>query len=406
MRGGADSGQGQGRRRSRTERLRPLAPRRAPVAPARAPARARRPPRSASGTSSSVDGSLRHPYFRDLPRQLRARDDAVEPARASRRRAAGRTSSTSATSTPIPACQRFAARPARAPGAAGRRVSRSGSSSSTAPAGDPRPPPGRMPRRRDRSCAASTTARSGAIRGTASAICSIAPAHLGVPVLALDRATARRVRRARRRDEHAARRIAVVLAARPAAATDAGALRRVAPLARPHPAPGASASLAAGIERRDRSRCSRTPSPSTGRSSRAGGPLPAGGADRRAGPSPSSTRRPLARYEAYRQVLERWRGDTPPDEDVDLTPGGPPPDRHAPAAGWRSAPTGTGCVIERAGRRTCRTRIPRSTAAPTPSTSSPDPRGARPHADAEIARPTSSWRTATRSTTRARTRCS
>jgi len=29
---------------------------------------------------------------------------------------------------------------------------------------------------------------------------------------------------------------------------------------------------------------------------------------------------PLARYEAYRQVLERWRGDTPPDEDVDLTP--------------------------------------------------------------------------------------
>jgi hypothetical protein len=29
---------------------------------------------------------------------------------------------------------------------------------------------------------------------------------------------------------------------------------------------------------------------------------------------------PLARYEAYRQVLERWRGETPPDDDVDLTP--------------------------------------------------------------------------------------
>jgi Haem-binding uptake, Tiki superfamily, ChaN len=29
---------------------------------------------------------------------------------------------------------------------------------------------------------------------------------------------------------------------------------------------------------------------------------------------------PLARYESYRQVLERWRGETPPDEDVDLTP--------------------------------------------------------------------------------------
>ncbi len=29
---------------------------------------------------------------------------------------------------------------------------------------------------------------------------------------------------------------------------------------------------------------------------------------------------PLARYETYRQVLERWRGETPPDEDVDLTP--------------------------------------------------------------------------------------
>jgi len=29
---------------------------------------------------------------------------------------------------------------------------------------------------------------------------------------------------------------------------------------------------------------------------------------------------PLARYESYRQVLERWRGEIPSDEDVDLTP--------------------------------------------------------------------------------------
>jgi hypothetical protein len=29
---------------------------------------------------------------------------------------------------------------------------------------------------------------------------------------------------------------------------------------------------------------------------------------------------PLARYETYRQVLERWSGEAPPDEDVDLTP--------------------------------------------------------------------------------------
>lgn len=29
---------------------------------------------------------------------------------------------------------------------------------------------------------------------------------------------------------------------------------------------------------------------------------------------------PLAKYEAYRQVLERWRGDVPPEEEVDLTP--------------------------------------------------------------------------------------
>ncbi len=29
---------------------------------------------------------------------------------------------------------------------------------------------------------------------------------------------------------------------------------------------------------------------------------------------------PLARYETYRQVLDRWRGETPPDEAVDLTP--------------------------------------------------------------------------------------
>lgn len=29
---------------------------------------------------------------------------------------------------------------------------------------------------------------------------------------------------------------------------------------------------------------------------------------------------PLAKYEAYRQVIERWHGDVPPDEEVDLTP--------------------------------------------------------------------------------------
>jgi hypothetical protein len=29
---------------------------------------------------------------------------------------------------------------------------------------------------------------------------------------------------------------------------------------------------------------------------------------------------PLAKYEAYRQVLERWKEDVPPDEEVDLTP--------------------------------------------------------------------------------------
>jgi hypothetical protein len=29
---------------------------------------------------------------------------------------------------------------------------------------------------------------------------------------------------------------------------------------------------------------------------------------------------PLEKYEAYRQVLERWRGDVPPDEEADLTP--------------------------------------------------------------------------------------
>ena len=29
---------------------------------------------------------------------------------------------------------------------------------------------------------------------------------------------------------------------------------------------------------------------------------------------------PLSKYESYRQILERWRGDVPPDGDVDLTP--------------------------------------------------------------------------------------
>ena len=57
---------------------------------------------------------------------------------------------------------------------------------------------------------------------------------------------------------------------------------------------------------------------------------------------------PLARYESYRQVLARWRGETPADEDVDLTPAvhhlidtlvgwmGIRPDRHRVRhrAGW------------------------------------------------------------------------
>jgi hypothetical protein len=57
---------------------------------------------------------------------------------------------------------------------------------------------------------------------------------------------------------------------------------------------------------------------------------------------------PLAKYEAYRQVLARWWGDVPPDEEVDLTPAvhhlvgvllgwlGIRPDRHRVRhrAGW------------------------------------------------------------------------
>ncbi len=60
---------------------------------------------------------------------------------------------------------------------------------------------------------------------------------------------------------------------------------------------------------------------------------------------------PLAKYEAYRQVLERWRGDVPQEEEVDLTPAvhhligvllewiGIRPERHrlVHQAGWAEA---------------------------------------------------------------------
>ncbi len=138
-----------------------------------------------------------------------------------------------------------------------------------------------------------------------------------VPVFALDVPPRRGFEHLARRDEHAARRIAAIIAREP--------LRRVVVLF------GESHLSRGHIPRSVRRRLeglgiSRTevtvfqdPDPAYWNLVRRGGPPPpAARLDHDTLAVFHTT--PLAKYEAYRQVLERWREDVPPDEEVDLTP--------------------------------------------------------------------------------------
>lgn len=141
--------------------------------------------------------------------------------------------------------------------------------------------------------------------------------RLGVAVHALDRPPRGGFEGLVRRDEHAARRIVSVLEGSPR--------KRIVVLfgeshvARGH-IPAAVARLAA---RRRAVRRTVTifqdPEPVYWSALARAGALPEAV---RLGPDTFAVFHtpPLARYEGYRQVLDRWRGDTPADEDVDLTP--------------------------------------------------------------------------------------
>jgi len=141
--------------------------------------------------------------------------------------------------------------------------------------------------------------------------------ELGLPVVALDRPPRGGFDGLRRRDAHAARGIAGVLMRRPRTAMLV--LFGESHLARGHvPRQVARALARRGISRRGLT-VFQDPEPVYW------------SALARAGSVPDAVRfdggafavfhtPPLARYESYRQILERWRGETPPDEDVDLTP--------------------------------------------------------------------------------------
>lgn len=141
--------------------------------------------------------------------------------------------------------------------------------------------------------------------------------ELKIPVVALDVSPRGGYDGLRARDEHAARRIAAVAAEE--GVTGILVLFGESHLARPH--------LPAAVQRRLR-RAGRTrrtvtvfQDPDTPYWNLVEGEEPA--------PPAASLGQetwavfhatPLTKYEAYRQVLDRWRGDTPQDEEVDLTP--------------------------------------------------------------------------------------
>jgi hypothetical protein len=168
---------------------------------------------------------------------------------------------------------------------------------------------------------------------------------LGVQVLALDRPPRGGFDGLRRRDEHAARGIAAVLAERPRTAMMV--LFGESHLARNHMPIRVERLLAKrGLTRRSVT-IFQDPEPVYWAALAQAGSLPQS-VRLKSGSFAIFHTPPLARYECYRQVLERWRGETPPDEDVDLTPAvhhlmdtlvgwmGLRPDRHRlrHRAGW------------------------------------------------------------------------
>ena len=141
--------------------------------------------------------------------------------------------------------------------------------------------------------------------------------RLGVPVHALDRPPRGGFEGLARRDDHAARRIVQILTSSPR--TRMLVLFGESHLARGH-MPAAVTRL---LARRKTTRRSvvifQDPEPVYWSALARGGAVPEAVRLRRGTFAVFHTP-PLARYEGYRQVLERWRGDTPADEDVDLTP--------------------------------------------------------------------------------------
>jgi hypothetical protein len=140
---------------------------------------------------------------------------------------------------------------------------------------------------------------------------------LGIPVVALDRPPRGGFDGLRRRDAHAARGIAAVLSARPRSSMLV--LFGESHLARGHVPREVERLLARrGLARRAVT-VFQDPEPvywsALSRSQAVPAAVRFDGGAFAVFHTP-----PLARYETYRQVLERWRGEAPPNEDVDLTP--------------------------------------------------------------------------------------
>jgi hypothetical protein len=168
---------------------------------------------------------------------------------------------------------------------------------------------------------------------------------LRIPVVALDRPPRGGFDGLRRRDAHAARGIASMLLARPKTAMMV--LFGESHLAQSH-IPGQVAHLLAARSERRRAVTVFQDPEAVYWSALAHDGFVSDTLQMNGGAFAVFHTPPLARYECYRQVLERWRGETPADEEADLTPAvhhlmdtlvgwmGVRPDRHRlrHRAGW------------------------------------------------------------------------
>lgn len=142
---------------------------------------------------------------------------------------------------------------------------------------------------------------------------------LGVPAFALDRSPRGGVRGLGRRDEHAARRIREIL-------RSGGATRLLVFFGESHVSPGrlpkrAAARTTTGAGESSPSSIVVLQDPEEAywwflESSEGAPPV----AELEGGCLAVFHTSPLERYERYRQVMERWQGDASPGEDADLTP--------------------------------------------------------------------------------------